>query len=210
MRDYEARRAKIVSRIPGYYNKYLHLIIPSLIVLLVSVYSIMSVGSFSILTAAITLFTIFGLEWFIHKNILHKPQFGLKSIYQQHTLHHVIFNHDDMAIRDGKELNLVLMPVYAVLLLCVIVSPFVGLMLFLLGPSVAFSSLIMIMLFFLGYEWLHLIYHLPKEHWLSRNRVIQYLRRQHQIHHNYVNMLKYNFNVTVPVFDKIMGTYIDK
>lgn len=206
MKDHEKRRAKIVGSIPKYYNKYIHLIVPSALVLAVLICSIYLMGHFSFLTAAITLFILFGFEWLVHKNILHKPQFGLKSIYMQHTLHHIIFTHDDMAIRSGRELNLVLMPAYAVVLVFVLLAPITGLLFWLFGISVALSMLFTSMVFFILYEWLHLSYHLPESHWLVQNRIIQYLKKKHQTHHNITLMTKYNFNVTVPVFDWIMST----
>lgn len=207
MIDFESRRAKIVGTVPSYYNHYVHLIVPTLLVLAVLTCSVFLMGHFSFVTAAVTLFALFGFEWFVHKNVLHKPHFGLKSIYMQHTLHHIIFTNTDMSIRSGKELNLVLMPAYAVVLVFLILTPLVALLWWTMSVSVAMSMLFTAMLFFISYEWLHLAYHLPEGHWLIRSRLMKYLKKQHQTHHDIRLMTKWNFNVTVPVFDWILSTY---
>jgi sterol desaturase/sphingolipid hydroxylase (fatty acid hydroxylase superfamily) len=62
------------------------------------------------------------------------------------------------------------------------------------------------MFFFLSYEWLHLSYHLPKESFIGRLGIVALLREHHRRHHDPRLMKRWNFNVTVPVFDWIRGT----
>jgi len=52
-----------------------------------------------------------------------------------------------------------------------------------------------------GYELSHLSYHLPETTWIGRRRVIRWLREHHARHHDPRLMQKWNFNVTIPVFD---------
>jgi sterol desaturase/sphingolipid hydroxylase (fatty acid hydroxylase superfamily) len=60
--------------------------------------------------------------------------------------------------------------------------------------------------FFLLYEWLHLSYHLPPATFIGRNPLIALLRALHQRHHDPRLMRRWNFNVTVPLFDWLHRT----
>ena len=62
------------------------------------------------------------------------------------------------------------------------------------------------LMFFLMYEWLHLAYHIPEGTRLGRNPLIAKLRSLHQRHHDPRLMKRWNFNVTVPLFDWLHGT----
>jgi sterol desaturase/sphingolipid hydroxylase (fatty acid hydroxylase superfamily) len=61
------------------------------------------------------------------------------------------------------------------------------------------------MFFFLSYEWTHLAYHLPDGR-LGRLSLVRHLRELHRRHHDPRLMKRWNFNITVPVFDVIRGT----
>jgi sterol desaturase/sphingolipid hydroxylase (fatty acid hydroxylase superfamily) len=62
------------------------------------------------------------------------------------------------------------------------------------------------MLYVLSYEWLHLAYHLPQDTVLGRNPLVRVLARHHARHHDPRLMQKWNFNVTVPLWDWVRGT----
>src|SRR5207245_7721678 len=62
------------------------------------------------------------------------------------------------------------------------------------------------MLYVLGYEWLHLSYHLGPDSWIGRRKVIGLLRRHHATHHDPRLMQRWNFNVVVPFWDWVRGT----
>lgn len=63
-----------------------------------------------------------------------------------------------------------------------------------------------------GVEWLvhrgplHHPYHLPADHTVARLGLVGWLRRQHQRHHDPQRMTEGNFNVSIPLFDWVMGT----
>ena len=63
-------------------------------------------------------------------------------------------------------------------------------------------------LYVVSYELLHLSYHLPDDHFISKLSVIKVLKRCHAVHHHPVRMNKWNFNVTVPLWDVVKGTYL--
>jgi hypothetical protein len=129
------------------------------------------------------------------------------TLYDRHELtHHVIYTYDDMAMRSARELRLILMPAYAIVLVFLIDLPFA------IGAAKLFSwnagclFLGTSMVFFLAYEWLHAAYHLPPQSFVGRMSIIARLREHHRRHHDPRLMKHWNFNVTVPLFDWIHRT----
>ena len=206
----ERRRAAIVATIPGWYNPAIHLAIPTVFGLVLGIGAALRIHElrwFELLVIPITLFASFGFEWRAHKYILHKRQPLLNLLYERHELmHHVIFTYDRMAMRDRRELWLILMPAYAIVLVFAMVLPLALLLARFLGENIALLMIITSMAFFLSYEWLHMAYHMPEDSRIGRMSVIRRLREQHRRHHEPRLMKRWNFNVTFPVFDGILGT----
>jgi hypothetical protein len=207
------RRAQIVAHMPARYSPTLHLAIPTMIGLSVFVTAIVrlqtnSLKLIELLTIPITLLAAFGFEWRAHKDILHRrlPLLGL--LYERHELfHHVIYTDRDMAMRSKREWWFVLMPPYAVVLVFLtLVLPFAIVIETYVNRNVAMLVSATSMVFFLSYEWLHLAYHLPKDHPIARLGIIAKLREHHRRHHEPRLMKRWNFNVTIPVFDLLHGT----
>jgi small neutral amino acid transporter SnatA (MarC family) len=207
------RRAQIVARMPTHYNPMVHLAIPALIGLGVFVTALVRLQTnqlrpIELLTIPVTLFAAFGFEWRAHKSILHRrlPLLGL--LYKRHELaHHVIFTDRDMTMRSKREWWFVLMPPYAIVLVFLtLVLPLAFVIERYVTTNVAMLVTATSMVFFLSYEWLHLAYHLPMDHPVSRIGLIAKLREHHRRHHEPRLMKRWNFNVTVPVFDWLYGT----
>ncbi len=208
----EAVRGKIVEAIPAGYSPTLHLLAPAalgVVVFVVCLWLVRDLRAVELWTIPLTLFSGFGFEWRVHKSILHKrlPIPGFEMLYVRHELyHHVIYTYEDMTMRDKREWRLVLMPAYAIVLVFGMLIP-IGLVLWkLLGANVALLHVATSMIFFLAYEWMHLAYHLPADHPVSRVGLIGKLRELHRRHHEPRLMKRWNFNVTVPVFDWIHRT----
>jgi sterol desaturase/sphingolipid hydroxylase (fatty acid hydroxylase superfamily) len=99
------------------------------------------------------------------------------------------------------------MPPYAIVLVFLTLVLPLGIVLTrLLGTNVAMLVVATSMVFFLSYEWLHLAYHLPPEHPIGRLGLIARLREHHRRHHEPRLMKRWNFNVTVPLFDWLHRT----
>jgi hypothetical protein len=207
---HEHHRAEIVSLIPSWYSPAVHLFTPTAIVLAVLIFALSRVHGLrpvELLAVPFTLFLGFGFEWRVHKWVLHRRTPGLGILYDRHELqHHVVFTYDDMAMRSPRELWLVLMPAYAVVLVALVNAPLTYLLSTLFSPNVGFLYLATAMMFFLSYEWLHFAYHLPPTTFIGRRRLIATLREQHRRHHDPRLMKRWNFNVTVPVFDWLYRT----
>ena len=60
--------------------------------------------------------------------------------------------------------------------------------------------------YFLNYEVLHLLYHLPDAHPLARLPLLPTLRRLHHTHHDPELMTRRNFNITYPLGDWVFRT----
>ncbi len=163
---HEEHRQKIVAEIPDWYRPSVHLAIPTVLGIGVAVAAaccLRGVTWVDALALPITIFIAFGFEWRAHKDILHKRKPGLSLIYERHELkHHVIYTDRDMAMRSGRELWLILMPAYAIVLVFLMVAPLAAVVAWLTSFNAAMFVLISSMAFFLSYEWLHMSYHLPE------------------------------------------------
>jgi hypothetical protein len=207
---HERKRAAIVDEIPAWYSPWLHLAAPSVVGLglMAGALSRLSAPApLDWLTVPISLFGAFAFEWRVHQAVLHRRAPGLGILYERHELmHHVIYTYDDITMRSRREWWLVLMPAYAVVLVAVLNAPLTLGVSALFGPNAGCLYLATSMFFFLSYEWLHLAYHLPKDTFIGRLGIVAALREHHRRHHDPRLMKRWNFNVTVPVFDWIRGT----
>ncbi len=146
-------------------------------------------------------------EWRVHKHVLHRRRFPLQVIYDKHTpMHHMIYVEEDMALRSVREFRLVLMPAAGVLGVVVATAPFAIGVAKLWSLPAGWLFLLASALYMVSYEVLHLCYHAPKDSFIGRRRAIAWLRTHHARHHDPRLMQRHNFNVTIPLFDWIMGT----
>ena len=147
-----------------------------------------------------------GVEWLVHRGPLHHA-WTPRLAYQRHTLtHHAAFSESDMSMRSWREMRIVLFPLYALPALLLLVAPVAALLGWAGGRNAAALFMVASVLYYLLYELLHLAYHLPAGHRLARSRLVGWLRRQHQRHHDPRRMTEGNFNVSIPLFDWLLGT----
>ena len=207
----EELRAQLVSKfVPPTYSPRNHLLIPSVIGLVGMVGMVTQLHSLrllELLTIPLTLLAGFGLEWRAHKDLLHRRVPPFQLLYDRHErLHHVVFTHEDMGLRGRHELALVLLPPFAIVIVLGMLLPLALALGQLLPRNCVLLFVATSLGFFLLYEWLHLAYHLPIKTRIGRNRVVATLRSLHQRHHDPRLMRRWNFNVTVPVFDWLHRT----
>lgn len=147
------------------------------------------------------------VEYMVHRGPLHVKKQPLEILFNRHTLlHHDYFRHTDMAFTRRQELVAVLFPYWAIgLVLAAALVPY-ALLLMIATPNVAHLFVIVAIGYYLLYEWLHLVYHLPDESWVARLGLVQRLRQHHRIHHHRKLMTHYNFNITFPIFDMVFRT----
>ena len=150
-----------------------------------------------------------GIEWAVHKNPMHRP-LKPRILYVNHALvHHRAFHHNSMPIYQRSELGLVMMPWYTMLGLFVAASPVALAAAAWRGWGAAGIFYFAAVLYFLSYEGMHALYHMPDAflrkvglggHWFGR------FRAHHRHHHRLDRMAHVNFNVTFPLMDWLFGT----
>jgi hypothetical protein len=209
----DALRAQAMAERGSFYSPWVHLAVPS-------VFALTAIGCAVALIHDLTLGQVlFGLglflmsnaaEWRIHKSLLHKRVRFATVLYDRHTpLHHMVFITDDMAIRAPHEFRLVLLPAYAVVGLGIGLSPIAAFIWFYFGAhNLACVFVMMTMGYVVTYEWLHLSYHLPPDSFVGRLGLVRFMRRHHAIHHDPRLMQKWNFNVSLPLWDVVKRTYV--
>jgi len=147
-------------------------------------------------------------EYFGHRGPMHHPRRGLQIVYERHAgQHHRFFTDRHMALESTRDLKAVLFPAVMISFFLVAFALPVGLLLaWLATPNVAWLFVMTAMAYFLNYEALHLVYHLPQDSVAGRVVLVRRLRRLHQVHHDPRLMARYNFNITYPIGDLLFGT----
>lgn len=151
------------------------------------------------------------IEWTVHRYPMHRSMFP-RFMYKNHTLlHHLAFTERNMPVARAAELGLVMMPWYTMIGLFVVASPILVVAGLMRGPGLAGVFLLAAVLYFLAYETLHALYHVPEatlnrmgvgRWWLFRR-----LQAHHRHHHVLRRMAYVNFNVTFPLADRLLGTF---
>ncbi len=206
----EDLRRDLLSRIPRWYSPGLHLAIPAvtgLAIVALAVGRIHDLRAWQL--ALVPLFVVFGnaVEWHAHRDLLHRRTWPLEVLYVRHTpQHHAIYVSDDMYIRRWRELRFVLLPAWGVAGLVAVTSPITAAFWLAGQPSLAALWVVTVVLDILTYEWLHLAYHMPADGLVGRLALTRWLRRHHQRHHHPPLMQRWNFNVTLPLWDLVRGT----
>jgi hypothetical protein len=206
----DALRAKAVAEMPWWYNPWAHLAFPSAVglgMIALALSLLEDVRPVELLTVPVVLVLVNFNEWFVHRNVLHRRLWPLEVLFWRHTPeHHVIYVRDDMAMRTTQEFRLVLIPSYGILAIFVTTLPVTFALATLVSWNVAALWVATSMGYVVAYEWLHLSYHLPADSRIGRSRAIGLLRRHHAWHHTPELMQTWNFNVTVPLADWVLGT----
>jgi hypothetical protein len=209
-------RAKALAEIPWWYSPYAHLASTTGIGLAVLIASVVGISRSTFHwtdAAVIPIVVAFAnfFEWLVHRDVLHKRRWPMEVIYDRHTpMHHMVYVEEDMALRSVKEFRLVLIPAAGVLGIVLAAAPPAFVVAHFWSQTAGWLFLLSASLFMVSYEVLHLCYHAPKDSFIGRRKVIAALRAHHARHHDPRMMQRYNFNVTVPIFDWIMGTLAPK
>jgi hypothetical protein len=206
----EEIRRELLARIPRWYVPWVHLVGPSLVGLLIVACALSRVRAPRAWESAfVPVFLVLSnlVEWLLHRDVLHHRLFPFGFAFERHTpQHHGAFDGSGLAIRDPRELKLVLLPAFGVIAMFVGALP-PGLALgALVSPNLGALWIATTVAYVLAYEWFHLSYHLPEESLVGRLALVRVLRRHHAAHHTPELMQRANFNVTVPLWDWLLGT----
>jgi len=203
-------RAEMLSRVPRWYSPVAHFLSPALAGLVIAGFALSRVDDLRAWQVALVpAFLMFGnaVEWHAHRGLLHRRTRFLEVLYVRHTpQHHAMYVADEMAIRNWTEVRFVLLPGYGILAILAATSPIAFLFFWIGQPNLAALWVASVVVYVLSYEWLHLAYHLPEDSPVGRIPIVQRLRRHHQLHHAPHLMQRWNFNVTLPLWDLFRGT----
>jgi hypothetical protein len=150
------------------------------------------------------------IEWAFHRFPMHRP-LTPRLLYKNHAqLHHLAFTDANMETDSPRDLGLIMMPWYTMVGLFVVASPVMLLAGALRGPGLAGVFLLGAVAYFLFYETLHALYHLPDATLdrigVGRWRLFRRLQAHHAHHHVLRRMSHVNFNVTIPLMDWLLRT----
>ncbi len=203
-------RADLLSRVSPRYSPALHVAFPAAAGLAIAAWALSRIHDLRPWQLALVpAYLVFAnaVEWHAHRGVLHRRVRFLEAMYVRHTpQHHAMYVADAMAIRSFREVKFILLPAYGVFLILALTAP-VPLALAWLGePNLAALWIASAVGYVLAYEWLHLAYHLPETSRVGRLPLIRRLRRHHQLHHAPQLMQRWNFNVTLPLWDHLRGT----
>jgi hypothetical protein len=161
-----------------------------------------------LLTVPVTFVFANFVEYRGHKGPMHRPRRGLSLLFERHTQqHHRYYTHEAMSYEGTRDFKMVLFPPVMLLFFLGAVAAPIGTALFLLASrNVALLYVATAMGYFLAYEWLHFCHHLPAEGPLARVGVLRHLRAHHQAHHDPARMNSWNFNISFPICDWLLGT----
>jgi hypothetical protein len=143
-----------------------------------------------------------------HRGPMHHPRRGLSLVFERHTRqHHRFFTPQRMEFDGSRDFKAVLFPPVLLLFFFGGFALPVGLPLALLGtPNIGWLFALTAVGYFLNYELLHFAYHTAADSWIARLPGIARLRRHHTLHHDPQLMSHYNFNISYPIADRLLGT----
>ncbi len=148
------------------------------------------------------------VEYMVHRHPMHRPMAPMQALYKRHaTEHHRFFTQKHMDAESHRDFPAVLFPWYMIgFFLGLIATPAAFVLGRIIAPNVGWLFAMTAGAYYISYEWLHLAAHLPEDSWLGARPVARFVRHHHGIHHDPRRMRRANFNITVPLWDALLGT----
>lgn len=205
-------RRKYRSNIIGpWYNGYAHLafvVIGSTSVMIAAALQIHNPHWTDWICIPVTFVVANFVEYFGHRGPMHHYFKRMKLIFHRHTNeHHQFFTEHWMTCRSQRDFKIVLFPpIMLFFYLGAIALPMGFFLYYMHGWNFAMLYVITAMFYFMSYEVMHFFYHLDDDLWVSKLPILRSLRAHHRTHHKLEIMSKYNFNITWPIADFVMGT----
>lgn len=143
-------------------------------------------------------------EWTIHRQMMHRPLFGIRHFFRGHAqVHHVKYKGDasyEVGDRIREDLTLAWWAMPLPILTHVPVLVLLGWLVSAPAAAGAFGALV---LYQTTYEYIHYCMHVPSGRLIERSRVFQWLNAHHREHHRKLNA---NLNIVLPLADLLFRT----
>ncbi len=208
----EAFRTRYRAGIGRLYNGWVHMMIVLLVGLTVIGYSLLQLTSPSflewlVLPVIIVLVNL--AEYVAHRWLGHKKTRAGKLFYSRHTGdHHSFFLEDYMPYQSVRDWRVVLFPAYLIFAFLIgLIIPMGAVLFFFASPNAAYLMAAGGIFGYLFYEVMHFSYHLPDGSFAERVPGWKHMRQLHNLHHRRDLMGNSNFNITLPIFDVLLGTF---
>jgi len=197
--------------IPENYSGRRHLgltVAVTLTVITISLYNLDNIQTAEWLTIPLSLLLANFVEYIAHKGPMHKKTRFIEVIFQRHAVeHHSFFTDEHMTFDSNRDFNAVLFPPSMLVFFFGAIATPIGVLCYVfLGENVAWLFVFSVTLYFLNYEIMHFLYHVDEEAWTSKLPLMGHLRKHHTLHHDRSLMTRYNFNITYPLCDWLLGT----
>jgi len=147
------------------------------------------------------------VEYGAHRGPMHHRTRVLAALHTRHSRrHHRFFVADAMPFEGLRDFHAVLFPPILLLFFGAIACG-LGALVSLVAPAgVAALFVASALGYYLLYELLHFLYHVPP-HWrAARLPGVRWLARLHRVHHDPRRMQEANFNLVFPLCDRLAGT----
>jgi hypothetical protein len=154
-----------------------------------------------------TLVVANAVEYLAHRGPMHHRVAGLRAVHTRHSgRHHRFFVAGAMSLESARDLHAVLFPPVLLLFFGAIAIGLGALVALFLPRAEAALFVATALAYYLLYETLHFLYHVPP-HWrLGRAPGVRQLAHLHRLHHDPARMQHCNFNLVFPLFDRLVGT----
>ncbi len=208
----EKFRGKYRADISSSYSGWLHMVFVLLVGVSVISYGLMQINDVSWLewlVFPLTMLVVNFAEYYAHRWLGHrKTKYG-KLFYQRHSGdHHSFFLEHAMPYQSVRDWRVVLFPGYLIIaFIAGLVVPGGWLLMQIATDNVAYLYGAAAISGYLLYEVMHFSYHLPDGSFVERTPIWRELRQLHVEHHKRDLMTEKNFNITIPIFDWVFGTY---
>lgn len=147
-------------------------------------------------------------EWWVHRHLMHvKRNFPFAEAFKGHTLvHHQLYHWNGKFEAEGPgRPPHVFLRWYAFPAMIACHLPVFGLFQWLTHLQTFWGALAGTTLYFIGYEYVHYLTHVPRGHFVERFRWFRFIKEHHRLHHKYYLR---NMNVFLPLGDLAFGTLI--
>ncbi|MFZ5543235.1 MAG: sterol desaturase family protein [Pseudomonadota bacterium] len=158
-------------------------------------------------TVPLTLLIANVVEYLAHRGPMHHRRRGLHALHTRHTgRHHRYFTDEAMHFESVRDFHAVLFPP-VLLLFFGGIAVALGVVAALFLPAASAALFVATALaYYLLYELLHFLYHVPPQWRAGRLPGVRWLARLHRLHHAPRHMQQRNFNLVFPLCDWLVGT----